>query len=299
MAPLHSPDAQTLTQMLGGRWRARYGIAACPVCQPDRRRDQTALTLATGQGGRLLAHCKRSGCNFADILAAAGLATDRQHRRPDPADLALRQRDLHDATARNAALAARLWAEALPAKGTLAEQYLQSRGIIGPVPESLRFHPACHHGGTGQKAPALLALVDGADGPAVHRTWLAPDGAGKAPIEPNKAMLGATAGGAVRLTGGAGRLIVAEGIETALSLASGLLDGPATIWAALSASGMRALRLPIEPGRLTVAVDGDAAGRAAGVALAERAHAAGWQVGILDPGDGADFNDLLRAGVRS
>ena len=34
---------------------------------------------------------------------------------------------------------------------------------------------------------------------AIHRTFLAPDGHGKAPVEPNKMMLGPTRGGVVRL----------------------------------------------------------------------------------------------------
>ena len=85
-----------------------------------------------------------------------------------------------------------------------------------------------------------------------------------------------------------------EGIESALSLLCGLLDGPATLWAAVSTSGSRGLRLPPQPGRLTIAPDGDGPGREAAHALAERAHALGWQVGILDPGTGADFNDILQ-----
>ena len=48
-----------------------------------------------------------------------------------------------------------------------------------------------------------------------------------------------------------------------------------------------------QPGRLTIACDGDAAGRAAALALAERAHALRWTVATIDPGDGADFNDIL------
>ena len=59
-------------------------------------------------------------------------------------------------------------------------------------------------------------------------------------------MLGATAGGAVRVAGGDGPLVVAEGIETALSLASGLLSRPATVWACLSTAGMAGLRLPAQ-----------------------------------------------------
>ena len=140
----------------------------------------------------------------------------------------------------------------------------------------------------------MVAWVEGVDGFAVHRTYLAPLG-GKAPMEPAKMMLGACAGGAVRVLGGHRRLVVAEGIETALSLASGLLDDPASLWAALSAPGMAALRLPrpMRGTELVVACDGDRAGREAAHALAQRAVAEGWRVLRADPGDGLDFNDVL------
>ena len=127
----------------------------------------------------------------------------------------------------------------------------------------------------------------------MHRTYLHPDGTGKAAVTPDKAMLAAVAGGAVRLTDGPGPLVVAEGIETALSLASGLLGRPATVWAGLSTSGIRGLHLPPQPGRLTIAPDGDTAGREAANALAERAHALGWQVSLLPAPDGRDWNDIL------
>jgi hypothetical protein len=127
----------------------------------------------------------------------------------------------------------------------------------------------------------------------VHRTWLSADGLGKADIDPPKAMLGAVTGGAVRLADGIGPLVVAEGIETALSLAGGLLHAPATVWAALSTSGIRGLHLPPTASRLTIAPDGDAPGREAANALAERAHALGWQVSLLPAPDGRDWNDIL------
>lgn len=144
------------------------------------------------------------------------------------------------------------------------------------LPESLRFHPACWHP-TAKRLPAMVARIEGAERFAAHRIYLRPDGSGKAQAEPAKAMLGNTAGGVVRLSAGAGPLVVAEGIETALSLASGLLRGPASIWAALSTSGMTGLRLPAQPGRLIVATDGDEAGRSAGFRLADRAAGLGWE----------------------
>jgi hypothetical protein len=286
-------DARALTIALGGRWHGRYGTAPCPVCQPERRKGQDALTLADGRSGRLVLNCKKSGCAFLDILAAAGLRSG-DYAPPDPATLAQRERDARAEAMKRAAQAERLWREAQPIAGTLAETYLRGRGITCALLPTLRFHGACWHGPTARRWPAMVALVEGAGLPAVHRTWLRPDGSGKADIEPAKAMLGATAGGAVRLSDGPSRLVVGEGLESALSLLCGLLDGPAVVWAALSTSGLRGIRLPSQPGRLTIACDGDGPGRAAAHALAERAHALGWQVGILDPGTGADWNDILQ-----
>jgi nucleotide-binding universal stress UspA family protein len=250
------------------------------------------LTLADGRAG-LLMHCKRSGCDFRDILAAAGLRSG-DYAPPDPARIAQREAERRAEAMKRAAQAERLWGEAQPIGGTPAERYLRARGIWCDLPPALRFHPACWHGPTATRGPAMLAMVEGGDGFAVHRTWVQADGSGKAPIEPPKAMLGATAGGAVRLSDGPARLVVGEGIESCLSLLCGLLDGPATVWAALSTSGLRGLRLPAHPGRLVVATDGDQPGRAAAHDLATRAHGLGWAVSILDPGTGADFNNILQ-----
>jgi phage/plasmid primase-like uncharacterized protein len=285
-------DARELTATLGGRWHGRYGAAPCPVCQPERRKGQNGLTLADGRNGRLVLDCKKSACAFLDILAAAGLRSG-DYMPPDAATLAQREAEQRAEAEKRAAQAKRLWQEAQPIAGTVAEAYLRGRGITCPLPPALRFHGACWHGPTAKRYPAMVAAVQGAGLPAVHRTYLRADGSGKADVEPAKAMLGGTQGGAVRLSDGPSRLVVTEGIETGLSLLCGLLDGPAMVWAALSTSGLRGLHLPTQPGRLTIATDGDAPGREAGHALAERAHALGWQVSTLDPGTGRDFNDIL------
>lgn len=47
------------------------------------------------------------------------------------------------------------------------------------------------------------------------------------------------------------------------------------------------------PGRLTIATDGDAPGRAAGHALATRAAVLGWRVSLLPAPEGRDWNDVL------
>ncbi|MEB3418942.1 toprim domain-containing protein [Salipiger marinus] len=238
-----------------------------------------------------MAHCKRGCCDFADILAAAGIAPG-SYAPPDPAALARRDAEALAEAAKRERQALALWREARPIAGTLAETYLRGRAISCPLSESLRFHPSCWHP-TATRFPAMLARIDGADRFAVHRTYLRADGSAKADVEPQKAMLGRTAGGAVRLAEAEGPLVVAEGIETALSLACGLLRAPATIWAGLSTSGLRGLHLPARPGRLTIAPDGDDAGRAAARALAERAHGLGWRVSLLPAPEGRDWNDIL------
>lgn len=283
-------DAQTIARVLGGVWRGNRGNAPCPICQPERRQGQDALSLRD-EGGRLLAFCHKRGCSFAEIARALDLPPDAFRPDAEAARAADMQRAKDEAQREGRAKA--LWGdvENLPISGTLAETYLRKRGITCPLPDTLRFQATGWHP-SGHRFPIMLARIDGGARFAVHRTYLSPDG-GKASIEPNKAMLGACAGGAVHVAQGDGPLVVAEGIETALSLASGLLAKPATIWAALSTSGMRGLVLPPMPGRLTIAADGDQAGRDAAMALAAKADALGWRVSILPAPDGRDWNDVL------
>ena len=106
-------------------------------------------------------------------------------------------------------------------------------------------------------------------------------------------MLGRCAGGAVRLSDGLGSLLIAEGIETGLSLQTGLTDTRVRVWAALSTSGMAGLILPRIPGEMTLAPDGDEPGRKAANKLADRAISAGWRVRVMHCPDGRDWNDML------
>jgi hypothetical protein len=104
----------------------------------------------------------------------------------------------------------------------------------------------------------------------------------------------------VRLSGGAGALVVAEGIETAFSLPRTALGAFPRVWATLSTSGMKGLSLPADPGRLIVAADGDDPGQAAADSLAERACRLGWEVHHLRPPAGRnDWNDALREGATA
>jgi hypothetical protein len=211
----------------------------------------------------------------------------------DPAELAQYQAEQREAAEKKERQALAVWREAQPITGTVAETYLRCRGITADLRDTLRFHPSCWHS-TARRLPAMVAMVEGADRFAVHRTYLRPDGSGKAEVVPEKAMLGATAGGAVRLSEGLDALAIAEGIENALSLMCGPLCGSVAVWAALSTSGMASLRLPPRAGSLIVATDGDTPGKSAGTKLAERASAQGWSVTMFPAPDGRDWNDVVQ-----
>uniref|UniRef100_UPI0035CFD72B DUF7146 domain-containing protein n=1 Tax=Bartonella sp. TT121SHDZB TaxID=3243580 RepID=UPI0035CFD72B len=185
-----------------------------------------------------------------------------------------------------------IWQQSQPIKKTLAETYLRMRHITCDLPADLRFYDKCPHpsGGT---LPALVALVKGAGSFAIHRTFLKANGC-KTDQKPAKAMLGSVMGGGVHLSqSNPKHLVICEGIETGLSLLSGLLSEPVDLWASLSTSGMMRVNLPPTKGRLTIAMDGDDAGRKAGFTLAARAYRQGFEVFIMQAPYGLDFNDVL------
>lgn len=187
----------------------------------------------------------------------------------------------------------RIWEESGQAKGTLVERYLRNRAITLPMPPSLRFHNGLKHI-SGCAYPCMVAAVSTRDGQmsAVHRTYLAWDGKGKAPVEPVKMTLGPIGKNAIRLSPVAPKLIIAEGIETALSV---MQDTGTGAWAAISAVGLRTVELPPEVRHVIIAVDGDDPGRRAARAARQRLVAEGRVVEIAHAPPGKDFNDLLMA----
>ena len=229
------------------------------------------------------------------VATVLGLGSSFQHVRPSSGVMEKISQGEADRSRRRETRALACWNEARSIHGTIAEAYLRGRGITCELPDTLRFHPSCWHPKS-MSLPAMVAMVEGSERFAIHRTYLCLSGDGKADISPAKAMLGTVAGGAVRLSVGGDKLVVCEGIETGLSLLSGLLRGPATVWAALSTSGMKRLTLPSEVSRLTIATDGDDAGRTAGNALATKATIAGWSVSLLPAPNGADWNNIVMKG---
>jgi putative DNA primase/helicase len=281
--------AEQIVRTLGGSWDGTSGVARCPA-----HRDRVPSLSVSDAGGKPLVHC-HAGCSQTEVITAlrarglwgrspVGTWDAEQQRETKADDTSDRQR---------AEFAFRIWAEAQPAAGTPVEKYLRVRGISLSVPDSLRFHPGLRHR-SGGIWPAMVALVTrGADDKpiGIHRTFLSCDGGDKAPVTPQKMMLGSCCGGVVRLGPATNPLMVGEGIETCLAAmqAKGL---PA--WAALSTSGLRSLDLPATVCDVIVLADGDAAGEAAAKAAGMRWRRDGRRVRIARPPAGLDCNDMLR-----
>ena len=197
--------------------------------------------------------------------------------------------------------ARRLWAISQPIFGTFAETYLLQRGIID-LREcgSLRFHPNCWYRAdfddspiTPSAFPALIAAVRSDDGSltGIHRTWLDPNGSGKAPVATPRRAMGNLLGNGLRF-GRAGSVLVAgEGIETILSLRQIMPTMP--MIAGLSAVHLSALQIAPSVRRLYIARDNDPAGQHAADTLAVRAIEAGIEPLMLTASLG-DFNDDLQ-----
>ncbi len=278
--------SKELVRALGGQWCGTYGMACCPA------HDDTNPSLSVAQkNGRVLVCC-HAGCSQREVISALASLRLRVGRVRSRRDDHLSSEDERKQQ-RLSRFALEIWDASKPAAGTPAELYLHyGRGIKIPIPETLRFHPGLKHR-SGDLYPAMVALVtDAVTGKprAIHRTFLAPDGTTKAPITPQKMSLGPCKGGAIRLGSATDLVMVAEGIETALSVMQAK-KWPA--WAALSASGFRALDLPAEIKRVVVLADGDGPGELDAKHAAYRWRREGRQVWIARPPRGSDFNDVL------
>ncbi len=283
-------DIEHTLKMLKARQVGSGWVAGCPAHTDTN----PSLSIHVSTDHKLLLHC-HAGCGqtrVIDALRSLGIWHDKQvHREaadPEPSSLGtLPSRRLDQPFD-----PLYTWQTARSACGTLAERYLRGRSITLPVPASLRFRPRLRHR-SGGYWPAMIACVThGRVGHSIgiHRTFLAPDGSGKAPVPHPKMMLGPCAGGVARLGPETHPLLIGEGIETCLSAiqATGL-----TAWAALSSSGLRSLDLPPSVQKVVILVDADAAGEAAAHAAAERWVRQGVAVSLARPPKGLDFNDLI------
>jgi putative DNA primase/helicase len=285
----------------------RYGPgehrAPCPWCGRGPRDDALAVRIDQDGATWLCHRCGEKGCTRQTQDGAAAALRPQVAPRLEPQ----RHEVLSD-------WGRTLWENSRPIEpGTTAIGYLEGRGcLLPPFPDEthLRWHPALSDRLSGYTGPALVALVTDVDtGEPInlHRTWLAPDGSGKAAIDrPRRLLKGDRSRGVVRLWSDAEitmGLVVGEGIETCLAAARA---GFTPCWAAMTAGNLKAF--PVLPGLdgLTVLVDHDKpnphtgirAGHDAALAVIERYTTAGFDPErdlriILPRSEGLDVADLV------
>lgn len=288
----------------------------CPGCggrdrfQFNRRSDAGAFVCRAhprqgGDGFELLAHAL--GLSFAEAMRQVGDFLGLTHynaapRRPAPPPPAPA---VDWSQARKAARG--MWHSARQIEASdPAGRYLASRGLALPgTATALRFHPSLSYWNAGREIgrfPALLARISRLDGlgAGLHRSWLSEAGR-KLAIDglPARKLFkaGDLTGTAVQLAPpDAGRLAIAEGIETALAFSQAT---GCPCWAALSAGALARWQPPEAARKVYIAVDVDAAGEAAAAALAKRLLAAGLEVFLAPPPGAGDWNDAIRGAAHA
>ncbi|MDM8351667.1 DUF7146 domain-containing protein [Brevundimonas diminuta] len=251
---------------------------------------------ATGEHGDLLDVIRESLglTDFPDVADEARSFLSLPHPEPEPA---APRRGVVPAPSGSAEAARRLFAMSQPITGTVVETYLRRRGItLLHGTGVLRFHPRCYYrpdDGPTETWPAMIAAVTDLNGKitGAHRTWLAPDGSDKAPIDTPRKAMGDLLGAAVRLGVPGSVMAAGEGIETMLSLRQVLPE--MAMAPALSAAHLAAILFPSTLRRLYIVRDDDPAGDGARDVLIERANAEGIEAISLSPALG-DFNEDLR-----
>ncbi|MGL4262247.1 MAG: DUF7146 domain-containing protein, partial [Afipia sp.] len=159
---------------------------------------------ATGEHGDLLDVIRETLglVDFKDVAEEARRFLALPHPEPQSAPT---NRTASPALSGSPEASRRLFAMAQPIGGTLAATYLNGRAITSLVGvTALRYHPRCYykpdkHSST-EIWPAMVAAVTDLEGrqTGAHRTWLAPDGSGKAPVDTPRRAMGDLLGRGVR-----------------------------------------------------------------------------------------------------
>lgn len=265
--------------------RAKASGHACPICgYPD------SFSIRW-KGGRALLYSHGCGCTskelYAHLTGRTAAWTPPERHEPDRATL--------DA-------ARGILERARPLKGTVAETYLRHRGIdvlpaVGGFRRSLQHTNHLTDERTSWPAMVLPVVNEHDELVACHRTWLALDGSGKAPVHRPKQSLGLIRGGVIKLLPCHGdTLLIGEGIESVLSACilakrSGMnLPG----WSALCSGNLSNIRLPHQIRNIILVMDNDNVGIMEGNKAADTWVAEGRTVKVLPPPDGFnDYNDVV------
>lgn len=264
----------------------------CPHCGKESRRDRT-LGVTIEHDGAGVAHCFR--CEYVETYRPD--RGQQAHHQPVPRIYHPPTTPPQKHTTLNEA-GRELWrAASLITPDTPAFDYLVARNCMLPHWRAghLRWLPDHRHP-SGYRGHCLVALLTDAatrEAKSLHFTWIQPNGQ-KAAVEPPRLLLKGhvKAGTVCRLwpdsdvTYG---LAIAEGIETALSLAHAYRPA----WACVDAGNLSAF--PVLPGveSLLIACDRDPAGEKAAATCASRWVDEGREV-LITRQSCNDLNDLVQ-----
>lgn len=318
-----------------GRKSGHYWIAKNPT-REDRRAGSFWIKISGGEPGcwrdeatgdkgdifRLIQYIR--GGDFKDaldfargFLGIAEMPPEKWRERAQADQAALKKKREEEAAQlwRDRRRAKATWLNAEGLAGSLGARYLASRGIyladLPRTPRAVRFSPSQKHMESGQHFPALVSAMTGPDGGfyAIHRTFIAPDGGGKAPVQPVRKMWPQYLGAAIHLwrgeTGLPPREAAAQGLWDVLAICEGIEDGLSLalacpelrVWCAGGLSNLANIRLPECCGEVIVAADNDW-GKEGAERLLQRGlralAAQGRPVKVAHATTGKDVNDQLR-----
>ena len=339
-------DSLLSTLLPDGRRAGGYWLAPAPT-RTDRKLGVFWVSLnknpgywkdesqgLTGDVFELIRVCR--GGEFRDAIAWArdwlgldqltSLERQAQARRADA--IARQRTGDHDAShaemlARHRRQAQARWLKSSPTlAGTPVATYFAVRGIdlarLPRVSGAMRYDAdGVHRESGGEIFPCLRVMMTMPDGSfgALHSTYLAHDGRGKAAVTPQRKIWPSFAGAAMRLARGKTGLdvvtavergikeplVLCEGVEDALSIA--LLYPDLRVWAVASLGNFAHQALPACCNEVIVAADNDW-GKPQARAMFDRAVATLSRGGempviVMRSPVGKDFNDALMAQGRT
>ena len=272
-----------------------------------------------GVGGKnlLSLYIDKFNCDFKtamhNLTTQLGLDTDQLFKREQPKAACTVKANLIDP--KKIKFAQKIYNQGVPIAGTLAQKYLkEARGISVDIPDDFRFCAKVKHPDLGRMVPALLAPIKNRQNEVqgVVRIFLSPTGdklkdlylnaKGHATPATVKANLGSIFNAAVTINQGkfTGTIYIAEGIETALSIAQTKpLDA---VFATLSVSNLSKVPIPADTEKVVLCADYDGAQSTSNKSLIAAANfylAQGLKVAIAHPEliagmKKVDFNDVLK-----
>ncbi|OXE37431.1 MAG: hypothetical protein CGW95_01650, partial [Phenylobacterium zucineum] len=163
------PDLKKIVSRLGGD--LYNGGNAALVPGPGHSQKDRSLSLRITPDGRLIWH-SHAGDDAAKVWPHLGLSHDLG-RRMSPYEIQRaradrdraareREREARALLVRKLEFCKQVWAETIPAAGSLVETYLRGRGITGPIPAAIRFHPdAPLDYRQAKRSPAMVAIATG------------------------------------------------------------------------------------------------------------------------------------------